>query len=120
MHKIYCEFQRDRPIVQDKARFEVKLVGFSCSFKCGYPARLLYIFKMKKPVSCYSDTAEYYEKFVVSSGIRKPIEQNNMKLGFDITEDGSDCRYRMTIAGNTCVFQKQNDPSKLRFVCLRI
>jgi hypothetical protein len=25
----------------------------------------------------------------------------------------------MTIAGKTCVFQKQNDPSKLRFVCVR-
>lgn len=26
----------------------------------------------------------------------------------------------MTIAGKTCVFQKQNDPSKLRFVCKRL
>lgn len=27
-------------------------------------------------------------------------------------------RYRITIAGKTCVFQKQNDPSKLRFVMI--
>ena len=28
-------------------------------------------------------------------------------------------RYRLTIAGKTCVFQKQNDPTKLRWSCMR-